>query len=203
MKENIYIGYYTKGLDGHRQSYLDFIKRKISGERIHEKSLISHKGAVFFLMIEENFLLYFVVSLIRALIGKKTVGLLFRPKPALEASNFKLKIKLIMLKILKKIENVKTFSIIPVSLEPSISEIVDDWIYDFQLWDITQEQRVIFEKIKNNDINLNDFTKYEIANEVRLHAKDRKILVAAFLCCADFHGSSWSVCSVRRYCYLV
>ena len=178
MKENIDIGYYTKSLDGHRQSYLDFIKSKISGERIHEKSLISHKGVVFFLMIEENFLLYFVVSLIRALIGKKTVGLLFRPKPALEASNFRLKLKLNMLKFLKKIKNVKTLSIVPTPLEPSISEIVDDWIYDFQLWDITEDQVEFFSNIKSNNISNEYSENVKNIQKIKKNAGEKKIIIA-------------------------
>ena len=172
------IGYYTKTLSGHRQSYLDFVKTIFGGNRVQGISLILRKHPVLFLMIEDNFLLYFIVSCIRAFLGRRTAGLLFRPKPALEASNYRLKLKLVMLKLLKNIKNVQTLSIVPTTLEPKIATIVDDWIYDFQLWDITQEQRVIFQKIRNNDIDLDDFKKYEIANEVRKHAKDKKILIA-------------------------
>lgn len=172
------IGYYTRSLDGHRQSYLDFVKTIFGGNRVEGISLILRKHPVLFLMIEDNFLLYFIVGCIRAFLGRRTVGLLFRPKPALEASNFRLKLKLVMLKILKKIKKVQTLSIVPATLEPEISKIVDDWIYDFQLWDITSEQRAIFYQIRTNEIEFTDFKKYEITNEIKRHAKDKKILIA-------------------------
>jgi len=177
-EKQLEIGYYTKTLEGHRQSYLDFVKNVFGGNRVEGISLIIRKQPVLFLMIEDNFLLYFIVGCIRALLGRKTAGLLFRPKPALEASNFRLKLKLVMLKLLKKIKSVQTLSIVPTTLEPKIATIVDDWIYDFQLWDITPKQRFIFHKIRNSDIDFDDFKKYEIANEVRAHAKDKKILIA-------------------------
>lgn len=172
------IGFYTRTLNGHRQSYLDFVKKVFGGNRVEGISLILRKQPLLFLMIEDNFLLYFIVGCIRALLGRRTAGLLFRPKPALEASNYRLKLKLMMLKFLKKIKSVRTLSIVPTPLEPSISEIVDDWIYDFQLWDITKEQKDIFQKIRNGNTNFKDMKEYEIANNIKNHASGRKILIA-------------------------
>lgn len=171
-------GIYTGSLNGHRQSYLDFVKKKFGGERINGKKIFFTSDVVFFLMVEDNFILYFLVCFIRSLCGKNTVGLLFRPKPVLNASNFKLKLKFIILKLLKNNTRVQTLSIVPEILEPSISEIVDDWIYDFQLWDITKKQRVIFHKIRKGDIKFGDFEKYKIANEIKMQAKNKKILIA-------------------------
>ena len=172
------IGYYTRTLDGHRQSYLDFVKKNFGGHRVEGFSLISKKQPLLFLMIEDNFLLYFAISCMRALLGRTTAGLLFRPKPALEASNFRLKLKLAMLKLLKKVKNIKTLSIVPTTLEPAIAQITDDWIYDFQLWDITEEQKLLSHKIRNKEVNLDHFKEYAIAHEVRAFAKDKKIIIA-------------------------
>src|SRR5690606_20736377 len=69
-------------------------------------------------------------------------------------------------------------SIVPTTLDPEIATIVDGWIYDFQLWDINQEQRDIFNKIKNEDIEFDNFKEYEISNKVKKYAQDKKILVA-------------------------
>lgn len=172
------IGYYTRSLDGHRQSYLDFVKTIFGGNRVEGISLILRKHPVLFLMIEDNFLLYFIVGCIRAFLGRRTVGLLFRPKPALEASNFRLKLKLVMLRFLKKINSIQTLSIVPTTLEPKIATIVDDWIYDFQLWDITEEHKNISKKIRKGETNFSDLEKYEIAFHVKDKAYGRKILIA-------------------------
>lgn len=172
------VGLYTRTLSGHRQSYLDFVKQNFGGERINGLTLFLKKDPVFFLMIEDNFMLYFFVACIRALFGKKTAGLLFRPKPALNANNFRLKFKLYLLKVLKKIKKVQTLSIVPVPLEPEISTIVDDWIYDFQLWDMTTEQKKVFEQLKNNMNPSIDAPEYQIVQQVKNYANGRPIVVA-------------------------
>lgn len=172
------VGLYTRTLSGHRQSYLDFVKQNFGGERINELTLFFKKGPVFFLMIEDNFMLYFFVACIRAFFGKKTVGLLFRPKPALNANNFRLKLKLYLLKVLKKIQKVQTLSIVPVPLEPEISTIVDDWIYDFQLWDMTTEQNKVIEQLKNSMKPSIDAPEYQIVQQVKNYANGRSIVVA-------------------------
>lgn len=112
------------------------------------------------MMIEESFFFYFIAAIIRAVQGKKTVGLLFRPKPAVEAKNFKLAIKKNMLNLLRKIESVSTLTIVPFYLNPKFTEIADDWIYDFQLWDLTDKQREEVEKYRNNKelMTLNNVT---------------------------------------------
>lgn len=171
-------GIYTGSLNGHRQSYLEFVKKKFGGERINELTLFFKKGPVFFLMIEDNFMLYFFVACIRAFFGNKTAGLLFRPKPALNANNFRLKIKLYLLKFLKKIKKVQTLSIVPIPLEPEISTIVDDWIYDFQLWDITTEQKKVFEQLKNNMKPSIDESEYQIVQQVKDYANGRPVVVS-------------------------
>lgn len=173
------IGYYSKDLNGHRASYLEFVQSKFGGERLSGKSLVFWKDPVFFLMIEDNFALYFVVSIFRALLGKRTIGLLFRPKPVFETKSLKLILKKIALKILYLFHNIKTLSIVPVILEPKISEIVDDWIYDFQLWDINFEQKQFVRKIRDS-YQLSDleiFNQFEILKKIKNRSK-KKILVA-------------------------
>lgn len=175
------IGYYSGNLDGHRASYLEFVKSNFEGERLAAKQLFLHKGPVFFLMIEDNFALYFIVSIFRILIGKRTVGLLFRPKPAVIANSLRLKLKKLALKFLKLFSNVQTISIVPTTLEPKIIEIVDGWIYDFQLWDISLKQKKQAKEInylfKQNDHIV--FEKYKILKLIcDKNKKNKKILIA-------------------------
>lgn len=177
-KQFSHVGYYTRNLSGHRQSYLDFVQTNFGGERIQGKALFLKKDPIFFLMIEDNFILYFIVACFRALLGKKTAGLLFRPKPALQANNIKLKLKLILLKCLRKIPKVQTLSIVPVPLEPEISKIVDDWIYDFQLWDLTDEQKQVFKQLRNCIEPTIDLHEYRIVEQIKKFAAGRPIVVA-------------------------
>ncbi|MDN5646259.1 MAG: hypothetical protein L0G67_13030, partial [Acinetobacter sp.] len=67
-KKQSEIGFYTRTLNGHRQSYLDFVKKVFGGNRVEGISLILRKQPLLFLMIEDNFLLYFIVGCIRALL---------------------------------------------------------------------------------------------------------------------------------------
>lgn len=173
------IGYYSKDLNGHRASYLEFVQSKFGGERLSGKSLVFWKDPVFFLMVEDNFALYLLVSFLRVLIGRRTVGLLFRPKPAINGTSFRLKLKKLALKFLRDFSNVKTFSIVPAPLEPAINEIVDDWIYDFQLWDINFEQKQFVKRIQDSyqQPGSEILNQFEILKKIKIRNK-KKILVA-------------------------
>lgn len=139
MKEKyITTGIYTASLNGHRQAYLDFLLDLFPSQRIQKKEVVFSKAPVLFMMIEESFLFYFFTSVFRNMLGRRTVGLLFRPKPAVEAKNIQLVIKRTMLYFLKRLSNVKTITILPFCLNPSFEKIADNWIYDFQLWDLTK-----------------------------------------------------------------
>ena len=138
--------FYTKTLDGHRADYFRFITLQLGGNRIAGKNVFSSKKIIFFLMIEDSFLFYFVASLFRSLTNKKTIGLLFRPKPALEGKALRLIIKRWMLIFLKKNNKIKTLSIVPYWALPKAEKITDDWIYDLQLWDLSNNEVEIFLK---------------------------------------------------------
>ncbi|MDQ1209267.1 hypothetical protein QE380_002190 [Acinetobacter baylyi] len=175
------IGYYSKDLNGHRASYLEFVQSKFGGERLSGKSLVFWKDPVFFLMIEDNFALYLLVSFLRVLIGRRTVGLLFRPKPAITENSLRLKIKKLALKTLRYFSNIRTLSIVPVPLEPAIEEIVDDWIYDFQLWDITTEQKLLATEIRQRFKQCDNrlFDEFPILKEIyNQNLNQKKVIVA-------------------------
>jgi hypothetical protein len=143
------IGLYVASLSGHRKSYLEFALKLFPSKVIKKGALIKYSDPVFFLMIEDSFILYFLAGVMRSILGRKTIGLLFRPKPAVECNSFKLKIKKIALLLLKKVTNVHTLLIIPTATHHSFSEISDGWIYDFQLWDLKASDYNFFTELKN------------------------------------------------------
>ena len=163
---------FTGNLSGHRESYLNFASKLLKGRRGSKKDILLKKEPVLFLMVEDSFFFYFISGLFRSLLGRKTVGLLFRPKPAIEANSLRLKIKKYILKLLKCIPSINTLLIIPTSLDKDFDSISDGWIYDFQFWDVTD--------LEYNSFSENQHNKKE--NKLRYAIKDladnRKIISA-------------------------
>jgi hypothetical protein len=125
------------GDDGHRASYVQLLAKHFSAERkpFNLRSILSKK-AVLFPLIEDSLAKYALASLIRSLLGRRTAGLLFRPRPALVGETWRLRIKYWILRILRSIPNVRTLTIVPFAVEPRFAEIANGWIYDLQLWDL-------------------------------------------------------------------
>lgn len=144
------IGLYTPSFDGHRKSYFDLISSLYPSVRLTKRKLILHKGSVFFLMIEDSFLLYFAVSIIRYIFGLKTIGLLFRPLPVVECKSLRHLIKKCSLILLKHLSCSSTLLILPSACHKNFYKICDDWIYDLQLWDLDFTDYRYFLEVKNN-----------------------------------------------------
>lgn len=143
MPKNIPI-LFSRSRTGHRGAYEDFAQRSFGGDIVRGGVRLSERSALFFLMVEEGSLRYVAVAFLRALAGRRTVGLLFRPGPALAAGGGRMWLKRVFLKLLKAMPAVRTLSIIPASIDPRIDTITDGWIYDFQLWDMTPEDHAAF-----------------------------------------------------------
>lgn len=166
------IGLYTASLSGHRSSYLIFLSTLFPSKRVYKKKVLFRKDPVLFMMVEESFCFYFCASILRALMGRRTVGLLFRPKPVLEGKGLKLILKKYSLYVLKIIGNVRTLTIVPFYLNPKFNTIADGWIYDFQLWDLSQSDLKAFKKYQTGEDN-NTF-----GEEVSRERKGLPVLVA-------------------------
>jgi hypothetical protein len=130
-------------------------------------------------MIEDGFAHYVIICILRTLLGRRTAGLLFRPSAAVKSRSLRLRMKRSILKVLKLLPRVKTLSIVPASLDPSISSIVDGWIYDFQLWDLSVQDRQLIESLRTHQVN-SELDKSAVALVVgaSLKARGRKIIAA-------------------------
>lgn len=170
------LGYYSRNLSGHRKDYLNFVTARFGGRRVNASEALWWKDAVLFLMIEENFALYCVTALWRSLLGRRTVGLLFRPIPAVEGTSWRLRSKRFLLRGLRVLPQVKTLSIVPAALYPKILNIADDWIHDFQLWDISEEDR---RKFSDQHFNNEKYADAQaILKTAKQYANGRPIVVA-------------------------
>ncbi|QRM56456.1 hypothetical protein F3Y30_19370 [Sinorhizobium sp. BG8] len=141
---------FSRSEDGHRAQYFQFAMGILGGCRARAGDLFFRMEPALFLMVEEGFLFYVVACLWRSALGRRTVGLLFRPKPVLEGGSLRLSFKRCALKLLKRIPSVRTLTILPFATLPEMAEIADGWIYDFQLWDLTDEDHRYYEKIRQN-----------------------------------------------------
>ena len=132
---------YTRTESGRLPAYLRGLERLFGVRRARRRDLFLSRSPVLFLAAEETFLLYVVVSLLRAALGRRTVGLLFRPLPIAASSRWRFRWKRAVLRRLKRCRSAKTLTILPFTVFPAFSTIADGWIYDFQLWDLTEEER--------------------------------------------------------------
>ena len=165
---------YSRGIDGHRAAYIDFSSKLLGGARTDVRRMMFSSEPVLFLMIEEFFSLYVFIAIWRAVFGWNTVGLLFRPKPALYGKTIRLKIKKSVLIFLKKIKFAKTLSIVPASLDENINKISSGWIYDFQLWDVADKNKLPSAVEASQNLS----NSVDVVRDVLQRADGRKIIIA-------------------------
>lgn len=128
------IGLFSLKSDGHRSDYNKFLMSSLDNAEL--VSRFDDCDVMIFMMIEESFFEFSVISLFRALRGKKTSGFLFRLKPVASPNSTRLYVKGLILKFLRLFKSIRVFSIHDPTILQNGSDYVSDWIYDFQLWDL-------------------------------------------------------------------
>lgn len=135
----------SHSLAGHRREYVGLFARlcDTSGASWqlarHWQDVLAEPAPVLFLMIEESFSGYLVAGLARAFRGHRTVGLLFRGAEAATGGTTNTRLKGAILTLLKRVVRIQTLAITPFSAEPALARVADGWIYDPQLWDLTDD----------------------------------------------------------------
>lgn len=134
--------------DGHHHRYCAAISQMFAVERVSSwGAAVSSRLPLLVPTVESMFLSYSAIAVLRNLLGRRTVGLLFRPGPALAGTSLRLRLKRAILKLLLRLPLTRTLTILPFSVEPRFAEIADGWIYDLQLWDLdAQECRRVRER---------------------------------------------------------
>ncbi|MFG6599089.1 MULTISPECIES: hypothetical protein [unclassified Sulfitobacter] len=178
---------HSAGLGGHRAAFVEFSSALLDGERVSTWKVLFDSRAALFLMIEDGFGRFIAISLWRSLFGRKTVGLLFRPLPALSGASLRLKVKNWFLKRLRGLKFPRVLTIIPFSLEPRIASIASGWIYDFQLWDMGRQERELFACLQGGAAVEG---AGDIYAKIKENADQRKVLVALG---AQTEGKGFSV----------
>jgi len=168
--------FYSRGEAGHRASYLAKMQRYVGGRRENGSRVFLARAPALFLMIEDNFLLYALAGIWRALLGRRTVGLLFRPLPAVDGRSTRLRFKRAVLRLLKKLTGMMTLAIVPIPLAPRIGAVLDGWVYDLQLWDIGPEDRRLAAELGAG--HAEDIRAQALHTSIRQRAEGRPVLVA-------------------------
>lgn len=139
---------YTREQVGRRPSYFRVFEGLFGARQARLRDIFLSRNPVLFLVVEEAFLLYVVAGLLRALTGRRTVGLLLRPMPLVASRRRRCRWRRTVLRWLKRCPRVQTLTILPFSVYPAFSTIADGWIYDPQLWDLTDAERAAIETLR-------------------------------------------------------
>lgn len=132
---------YSATQAGRRPAYLRVLERLFGARRVGLGEILLSRGPVLFLMIEEAFLAYVAICLLRAVVGRRTAGLLLHPLPLVASKRWHCRIKRGLLHGLKRLEAVQTLTILPFTVLPAAAFVAKDWIYDIEFWDLTEEER--------------------------------------------------------------
>lgn len=128
-----------EGNDGHRAEYYALLGRLIGARRTASlaRALFGREPVLVGALEAAGALSrYAVLALVRAILGRRTSALLFRPLPTLAAANFRLRCKRVLLGWIRRLGIGQTLTILPFGLEPGFAQIASDWIYDPQFWDL-------------------------------------------------------------------
>jgi hypothetical protein len=162
---------------GHRGAYEDFVRGLFEGRVSHSGLNIGYTHTIFYLMIEEWCGRYIFDSVARAILGRRTVGLMFRPSQAVYSHSVRLTLKRVVFKILRRLSAVRTLAIVPVELDLRLGEIVDGWIYDFQLWDLGESHHEMVAQLRSGNI-VADQEANAFYQRIKSRAAGRPVLIA-------------------------
>lgn len=154
---------------GHRGAYLALFAGMIAraGATSETRPLrvvdIASRAIIFSPMVEEHSGTFFVVALGRALLRRRTVGLLFQPAAAAAGGTLRMRCKRAVLALIVRGGYARILSILPFYLDPRFARVANDWIYDPQLWDLPAAAPPI---------------RSPLVEEARRVARGRRIVVA-------------------------
>lgn len=125
------------GNDGHRASYKALFARLFGARAgpLNAAALFSARPLLFS-MIEEGFGRFVWACLIRSLLGRRTVGLLFRPLPATNGRTLRMRSKRLLLRLLRRLPGARVLILVPFMVDPRMARVAHDWFYDLQNWDL-------------------------------------------------------------------
>lgn len=128
---------HVTNVSGHRGEYQDLFGRifglSASAGKAGGAAMIAAKR-LFFATLDDDLAGFAKVALLRAIRGRRTLGLYLRPQSCL-GGTARARIKRLAMRALCAMPGVSVLSIIPFDFMPGISAVCTDWGHDPQLWD--------------------------------------------------------------------
>ena len=95
---------------------------------------------------------FFFISLLRALLRKKTIGIMLSPWDCYRPNVLKDKFRRYTFILLKKLTHVRVICMIPFDMDERYKNIADCWIYDPEFWDMhaLEERRVVVQNVSRS-----------------------------------------------------
>jgi hypothetical protein len=135
------------GMDGHRRQYVEVLEQELlAGAPDLELKVLDLKvakarpksvlRAQFHPSIDDYWFRFGCGTLLRALLGRRTVALFHRPNDCFRKDVTRYRVKRLLFQVLSRLPTVEILTVLPFAVDPRFSEIASNWIYDPQLWDL-------------------------------------------------------------------
>ncbi|MDO9094864.1 MAG: hypothetical protein Q7U99_19780 [Rubrivivax sp.] len=127
--------------DGHRRDYFRVLRRVLGGRIVwgrpgrHWPRLLAARALVCS-TCDDYLPAFFVLSLLRSLLGRTTLGLSIRSETIFQRTGLAQAMKRTMLRTLRFLPCVKVVTFMPHWAEPRLARYTVDWMYDLQYWDL-------------------------------------------------------------------
>jgi hypothetical protein len=166
----------TAGMDGHRRQYVEVLEQELlaGAPELHLKvrdltvakaSFGSALRTHFHPSMDDYWIRFGCTTLLRALLGRRTVAMFHRPNDCFRKDAFRYRVKRLLFQILSRLPNVEILTVLPFEVDPRFADVATNWIYDLQLWDL-----LVLDHLATSETPL--------SAEVRSAAGDRRIVVA-------------------------
>lgn len=127
-------------LDGHRASYFQVFESLLKAHPLMGRNRLkeTYKSPFcIYMSVDDYFLSFFFLALLRSLRGYITFGLLLRSENIVrQGLTPKRILKRILLRMLKHIPGTTTVGIVPFHILPELRTYLDSTIFDLQFWDL-------------------------------------------------------------------
>ena len=146
MKRKSYV--YVERDDGHRQSYQAIISKWLDVEPLYGRIDMRLLGKMvraprlIFSTIDDNYFTFILIALVRAVCGRRTVGIFLRPAQCFTGTRFYHRWKRWVFAALRRVPAIAVLTIVPFAVRPEFASVARDWIHDPQMWDVAEREKV-------------------------------------------------------------
>ncbi|WP_146673445.1 glycosyltransferase [Thioclava sp. F36-6] len=132
---------HMRSFGGHRREYLTLFSRMFTLEastgKVSRRNILRLARAkrLLFGTIDDDYLGFFLVGMLRAALGRRTVGVFLRPQTCFNTSGLRYRIKKAAFATARMIPRLSVFTIVPFSVAPEYASIATGGLIDPQMWD--------------------------------------------------------------------